>query len=67
MRDNKIMIISSPFVIILSTEERSELTARANAARRAHREVLRAQIILAAAADSSNAAGHVEYPRTAQG
>jgi transposase len=56
MRDNKIMIISSPFVIILSTEERSELTARANAARRAHREVLRAQIILAAAAGTSNAA-----------
>src|SRR3954451_10084606 len=50
------MIISSPFVIILSTEECSELTARANAARRAHREVLRAQIILAAAADTSNAA-----------
>ena len=56
MRDNKIMIISSPFVIILSTEERSELTARANAARRAHREVLRAQIILSAAAGTSNAA-----------
>jgi len=56
MRDNKIMIISSPFVIILSTEERSELTARANAARRAHREVLRAQIILAAATGTSNAA-----------
>jgi transposase len=50
------MIISSPFVIILSTEERSELSARANAARRAHREVLRAQIILAAAAGTSNAA-----------
>jgi transposase len=50
------MIISSPLVIILSTEERSELSARANAARRAHREVLRAQIILAAAAGTSNAA-----------
>jgi transposase len=56
MRENKIMIISSPFVIILSTEERSELPARANAARRTHREVLRAQIILAAAVGSSNAA-----------
>jgi transposase len=56
MRDNKIMIISSPFVIILSTEERQQLTVRANAARRAHREVLRAQIVLAAAIGTSNAA-----------
>ena len=56
MRDNKIMIISSPFVIILSTEERSELTGRANAARTAHRDVVRAQIILAAADGTSNAA-----------
>ena len=56
MRDNKIMIITSPFVIILSIEERCEPTAQANAARRAHREVLRAQIILAAADSTSNAA-----------
>jgi hypothetical protein len=46
------MIVSSPFVITLSNEERSELTARANAAHRAHREVLRAKIILAAAAST---------------
>ncbi|MGI8414760.1 MAG: helix-turn-helix domain-containing protein, partial [Nakamurella sp.] len=50
------MIITSPFVIILSTEECSELTARANAAAQAHRVVLRAQIVLAAAAGTSNAA-----------
>jgi transposase len=50
------MIITSPFVIILSTEERSELTVRANAARRAHRDVVRAQIILAAADGATNAA-----------
>ena len=46
----QVMIISSPIVIILSTEECVELTARANAARRAHREVRRAHIVLAAAA-----------------
>ena len=56
MRDNKTMIITSPFVIILSTEERSQLTVRANAASRAHREVVRAQIILAAADGTTNAA-----------
>ena len=50
------MIITSPFVIILSTQERSELTVRANAARRAHRDVVRAQIILAAADGATNAA-----------
>jgi transposase len=49
------MIISSPFVIILSTEEHQELTRRAHAARTAHREVLRARIVLAAAAGQSNA------------
>ena len=50
------MIITSPFVIILSTEERQQLTSRAHAARRAHRDVIRAQIILAAADGTSNAA-----------
>ena len=33
LRDNKTMIISSPFVIILSVEERQELTSRAHRAR----------------------------------
>ena len=50
------MIITSPFVIILSTQERSRLTSRARAARRAHRDVVRAQIILAAADGATNAA-----------
>ena len=50
------MIISSPFVIILSTQERRQLTCRAHAARTAHRDVLRARIVLAAADGTSNAA-----------
>jgi transposase-like protein len=54
--DNKNMIISSPYVIILSAEEHSELTVRANGARTAHRDVVRAHIILAAAEGRSNAA-----------
>ena len=49
------MIISSPFVIILSIQERQQLTSRANSARRAHREVQRARIVLAAADGISNA------------
>lgn len=53
--DNKIMIISSPFVIILSDDERIELTRRAHAARRPHRDVIRARIVLAAADGGTNA------------
>ena len=49
------MIISSPFVIILSAEEHQELTCRAHGARTAHRDVIRAQIILAAAEGRTNA------------
>lgn len=49
------MIISSPYVIILSADERSELTSRARGARTAHRSVIRARIILAAAEGVSNA------------
>jgi transposase len=56
LRDNKTMIISSPFVIILSAEEHQELTVRARAVRDAHRDVIRARIILAAAAGHTNAA-----------
>jgi transposase len=51
-----IVIISSPFVIILSIQERQQLTSRANSPRRAHREVQRARIVLAAADGISNAA-----------
>jgi transposase-like protein len=50
------MIISSPYLIILSAEEHAELTVRANGARAAHRDVVRAHIILAAADGRSNAA-----------
>ena len=50
------VIISSPYVIILSAAERQELTLRAHAARAAHRDVIRARIVLAAADDRSNAA-----------
>ena len=56
MRDNKGMIISSPYLIILSAEEHAELTVRATGARTAHRDVVRAHIILAAADGRSNAA-----------
>jgi transposase len=50
-----IMIISSPFVIILSDEERLELTRRVRAGRRPHRDVIRARIVLAAAHGLTNA------------
>jgi hypothetical protein len=56
VRDNKGMIISSPYLIILSAEEHAELTVRATGARAAHRDVVRAHIILAAADGRSNAA-----------
>ena len=49
------MIISSPYVIILSADEHHELTSRARGARAAHRSVVRARIILAAAEGVSNA------------
>jgi len=48
------MIISSPFVIILSADEHHQLTSRAGSARTAHRDVIRARIILAAAQGVSN-------------
>src|SRR4051794_30517771 len=49
------MIISSPYVIILSADEHDELTVRARGARAAHRSVVRARIILAAAGGVANA------------
>jgi transposase len=49
------MIISSPYVIILSADEHHELTVRAGSARAAHRDVVRATIILSAARGGSNA------------
>jgi transposase len=50
------MVMSSPFVITLSESDRAELTARAQAAKIAYRDVLRAKIILACAAGISHAA-----------
>ena len=55
MGDKETMIISSPFVIILSAEEHRVLTVRAHGARTAHRDVIRARIILAAADGAPNA------------
>jgi transposase len=49
------MIIASPYVIILSADEHRELTSRAGSGRSAHRDVVRATIILAAARGGSNA------------
>jgi hypothetical protein len=49
-------MISFPFVIILTAHESAVLAARADSARLAHRDVLRARIILAAAAGSTIAA-----------
>mgnify|MGYP001241865190 CR=1 FL=1 len=49
------MIATSPFVITLSDVDRAELATRAHAAKIAHRDVLRAKIILACAAGTSHA------------
>jgi transposase len=49
------MIISSPYVIILSADEQHELIGRARGARAAHRDVVRARIILTAAEGVANA------------
>ena len=48
------MVMSSPFVITLSAADRAVLTARACALRIPYRDVLRAKIILACAADTSH-------------
>ena len=46
--------VFSPFVIVLSAAERTVLTARAHGARVAHRDVVRARIVLAAADGQPN-------------
>jgi len=48
-------MVCSPFVIILSDEDRAVLTARARSARCPYRDVVRARIILAAADGTPNA------------
>jgi transposase len=48
--------MSSPYVIVLASEEEAVLAARARSARSEYRDRLRAQIVLAAAAGAGNAA-----------
>jgi len=48
------MHVTSPFVIVLTVVDEAVLTARARAGRSAHRDVIRAQIVLAAAAGQPN-------------
>ncbi len=50
------MPVSSPFVIVLTTTEETELLTRARSGRSEHRDRVRARIVLAAAAGASNAA-----------
>ncbi|MCA1835309.1 MAG: IS630 family transposase [Actinobacteria bacterium] len=50
------MPVTSPFVIVLTTTEETELLARARGGRTEHRDRVRARIVLAAAAGHSNAA-----------
>src|SRR5690349_24358713 len=47
---------SSPFVVVLTAAEQAVLTTRARSGRTEHRDRVRAQIVLAAAAGASNAA-----------
>lgn len=49
------MALESPYQVVLSAEEHRALTARARSGRAAHRDVLRARIVLAAAAGTANA------------
>jgi DNA-binding NarL/FixJ family response regulator len=49
------MALASPDQVVLSAEEHRTLTARARSGRAAHRDVLRARIVLAAAAGTANA------------
>ena len=49
------MAIASPYRVVVSDEDRAVLSTRARAGRAAHRDVLRARIVLAAADGTSNA------------
>ena len=55
-RTTEDMSISSPYVIVLNPLQQAVLTARARSRRGAHRDVVRARIVLAAAAGTPNAA-----------
>ena len=48
------MAMTSPFIIVLSTLDESVLRARAQSSRSAHRDVIRARIVLAAADGAAN-------------
>src|SRR3954447_5222511 len=50
------MPVTSPFVVVLTATEETELTARARSGRTEHRDRVRARIVLAAAAGVSNTA-----------
>jgi transposase len=53
--DNAAMPVASPFVIVLTVAEEAMLTLRARSGRTEHRDRVRAQIVLAAAAGTDNA------------
>ena len=55
MRDNCEMTICSPYLVVLNDGQRRLLLARAQRASGEHRDVLRARIVLAAAAGTANA------------
>jgi transposase len=50
------MPVSSPFIVVLTESERRELSRRARSTRTAHRDRIRARIVLAAAGGQANAA-----------
>src|SRR4051794_7875655 len=50
------MPVSSPFIVVLTESERRELSRRARSTRPAHRDRIRARIVLAAAGGQANAA-----------
>jgi transposase len=56
VRHKELMPVMSPYLIVLSSREEAVLAARARSVRGAYRDRMRAQIVLAAAAGSHNAA-----------
>ena len=56
MRHKDHMPVSSPYVIVLTDPEHRELSRRARSTRTAHRDRIRARIVLAAAQGEANAA-----------
>jgi len=56
VRDNRWVMVCSPFVIILSATDQAVLSARVRSGRAEHRMVIRAKIVLTAADGHTNAA-----------